>query len=59
DNAAIVFDCMLDGSVWRLPNGELGVGSVPGVIDNGLGAAMSSSASWQVSRIADQPDACL
>ncbi len=59
DDAAIVFDCMLDGSVWRLPNGALGEGSTPGVIENGLGAALAVGGAWQVVRIADQPEACL
>jgi hypothetical protein len=59
DDRAIVFDCMLDGSVWRLPNGDLGEGSTAGVINNGLGAAVQRGQTWQVARIADQPEACL
>ena len=59
DNRGIVFDCMLDGSVWRLPDGSLGVGSTPGVISNGVSAVVDESqAAWMVEGIANQPEAC-
>lgn len=59
DTSAIVFDCMLDGGVWRLPNGSLGADSTPGVIRNGLGALLgTTNRVWVVSRIANQVEAC-
>ncbi len=59
DTQAVVFDCMLDGGVWRLPDGSLGEGSTPGVIANGLGAMVTlDRGRWIVSQVANQPDAC-
>lgn len=60
DQTAIVFDCMLDGGVWRKPDGSLGEGSTPGVIPNGLGAQFTLvSGHWLATKVANQPDACL
>jgi hypothetical protein len=59
ETAAIVFDCMLDGGVWRLPDGSLGPDSTPGVSPNGLAAEIAlKNQSFRVERIATQPEAC-
>jgi hypothetical protein len=56
---AIVFDCMLDGSVWRLPNGSLGPGSVAGISPNGFAASLSRpSGAWAIAQSATQSEAC-
>lgn len=60
DTEGIVFDCMLDGGVWRLPDGSLGADSTPGVAPNGLAASVVEVGdSWVVDRLANQPEACL
>lgn len=59
DTTALVMDCMLDGSVWRLPDGSLGADSTPGVIDNGLGARMSfEDGQWKATAVSSEPIAC-
>lgn len=59
DQSAIVLDCMLDGSVWRLPDGSVGIGSTPGIVENGLGALMSlKDAAWKVDGVSSEPEAC-
>jgi hypothetical protein len=60
DTSAIVFDCMRDGSVWRLPNGQYGPGTTPGVINNGASAvADKSSDGWKIEGLAKQVEACV
>ncbi len=56
---AIVMDCMLDGGVWRLPDGSLGSDSTLGVTPNGLGARMSAKMGvWKVESMSREPIAC-
>lgn len=60
DTQAIIFDCMLDGGVWRLPDGSLGSESTPGVVSNGLGSRLIfEDGSWKALSVANQPEACL
>ena len=59
DVFAVVFDCMLDGSTWRLPDGSVGEGSSPGVSPSGIGVTLQLAGStWKVDKVASQPDAC-
>ena len=59
DSEAIVFDCMLDGGVWRLPDGSLGAESTPGVVLNGLGVRLRfADGIWKAASVANQPEAC-
>jgi hypothetical protein len=58
DSEGIVFDCMLDGGVWRLPDGSLGADSTPGVAPNGVAAKVSLSDHWAINGLATQPEAC-
>lgn len=59
EQSAIVLDCMLDGSVWRLPDGSVGQGSIPGIVENGLGALMSvTDEAWKVDGVSSEPEAC-
>ncbi len=59
DTNAIIFDCTLDGAIWRLPDGSLGSSSTPGVVVDGTGAiVVFSDGRWNLNRIANQPDAC-
>lgn len=60
DSTAIVMDCMLDGGVWLLPDGSLGPGSTPGVVENGLGARMTvEGGSWMAAGVSNEPMACV
>lgn len=57
--AAIVFDCTLDGSVWRQPDGTLAPGSTPGVAAVGFAASlMFVGERWLVEGIVTQAEAC-
>jgi hypothetical protein len=59
DTDAIVFDCMLDGGVWRFPNGSLSPTAIPGVAPNGLSARISMFGDrWITDGVANQPEAC-
>ena len=59
DEFAIVFDCMLDGSTWRLPDGKVAAGSTPGISDNGLAATLIlSDDAWLADQVSSQPEAC-
>lgn len=59
DSTAIVMDCMLDGGVWRLPDGSLGSESTIGVSSSGLGARMlMDGSSWMVVTMSREPVAC-
>jgi len=59
-DSVVVYDCMLDGGVWRHQDGSLSNDSTPGVIRNGSAAlAQLSGAHWIVDRISAQTDACL
>ena len=59
DSTAIVMDCMLDGGVWRLPDGSLGQGSTPGVAPNGIGARISlRDGQWAVGGVSKELLAC-
>lgn len=60
DTTAIVFDCELDGSVWRDQDGRLSEDSILGVIDDGLAVTTELVGDvWMVNRVSDQPGACL
>lgn len=60
DEYAIVLDCMLDGGVWRLPDGSLGSGSTPGVVNNGLGAELVLvDGRWVAGRVTNEAEACV
>ncbi|MGB8861526.1 MAG: hypothetical protein WCC60_19885, partial [Ilumatobacteraceae bacterium] len=59
DTHAIVYDCKLNGAVWRLPDGSLGSGSTLGVSVDGSGAIIEFiEGHWILDRVAAQPDAC-
>jgi hypothetical protein len=59
DTTAIVFDCMLDGGVFRMPDGSLATGSSNGVAPLGLGFRMSVvSGAWKMGTFGSQPEAC-
>lgn len=56
---AIIFDCMLDGAVWKLPTGSLGPGSTPGVVENGLSSQLTiNGQGWIASTVSTQSEAC-
>lgn len=60
ESSAIIFDCILDGSVFRAADGTLAAGSTPGVAPLGVGAKLSQrSAQWFVDTMPAQPEACL
>jgi hypothetical protein len=57
--SAVVFDCVLDGGVFVLPDGSLAPGSTRGVTRHGVGYRLASSGeSWIVVQVGEQPDAC-
>ncbi len=59
DTTGIVFDCMLDGGVWRRPDGSLGADSVVGVVANGVSTLVSMEGGrWRMGHLAAQPEAC-
>ena len=59
EGTAIVFDCTLDGGVFRLPDGSLAPGSTPGVVRYGSSALMTyGEGRWITEFVTDQPDAC-
>lgn len=59
DTTGIVFDCMLDGGVWRRPDGSLGADSVEGVVPNGVSTTVSMvDGRWTMGHLAAQPEAC-
>lgn len=59
DVSAIIFDCVLDGSVFRMPDGSLAPGSAPGVAPVGISARLTlDNARWIVVTISNQPEAC-
>ena len=59
DTNAIVFDCLFDGAIWRLPDGTLGSDSTPGISTEGAGAIITfADGRWILDQIANQPDAC-
>lgn len=59
ESRGVVFDCMLDGSTWRLPDGSIGPGSVLGVTSNGVSAVADLvSNHWKLEGLATQPEAC-
>ena len=59
DTSGIVFDCMLDGGVWRRPDGSLGAESVPGVVPNGVSTVVQMVGDrWVMGHLAAQPEAC-
>ncbi|MBI4933350.1 MAG: hypothetical protein HY828_05695 [Actinobacteria bacterium] len=56
----IVFDCVLDGGVFRMPDGSLAEGSTIGVVADGVGYRMASvQGTWKVTGVGTQPEACL
>lgn len=59
DSHAIVFDCVLDGAVFRLVDGSLADGSVLGVVHQGLGAPIRFlTDGWQAEHVGVQAEAC-
>ena len=59
DTQAVVFDCMLDGGVWRLPDGSLGEGSNVGVGASGVSSVVDLQAGrWRIEGLARQVEAC-
>jgi hypothetical protein len=57
---AIVFDCVLDGGVFRLPTGELAPGSTAGVTKQGFGARIiRRKGRWSVTQVGEQVAACV
>lgn len=60
NDAAVVFDCTLDGSVWRYRDGRLAPGSTPGVIDSGFSSQLVRDGThWISLGIGSQADACI
>ncbi len=60
ETQAVVFDCELDGAVWRHDDGSLAAGSTLGVVRHGVVATLAFEAGrWIVDRVADQDDACV
>ena len=59
DGSFIVFDCMLDGGVWRFPDGSISADSVNGVIENGVSTIVRFDGdSWRIDTLHGQPNAC-
>ena len=59
DTEGIVFDCVLDGGVFRMPDGSLAEGSTVGVVSHGVGFRIGvHDSEWWVTQIGEQPDAC-
>lgn len=59
ESASIIFDCELDGGVWRMPDGTLGPGSTPGVVRDGVEATIVRvDGRWMVAHVAEQSLAC-
>jgi len=57
---AVVFDCELDGSVWRNADGTLAEGSAPGVVRYGLASTSTRVATgWVADQVSDHQEACL
>ena len=60
DTAALVFDCVLDGSVFLTASGQLAEGSTWGVLETGGGSRMAmTDGIWRVTQTGRQPEACL
>lgn len=60
DTTAIVFDCELDGSVWRDEEGVLSADSSPGIGLDGLAASAEFvDSTWKLSGISKHTGACL
>ncbi len=60
EDTAVVFDCVLDGGVFRLADGTLAPGSAPGVLPDGVAMRFSLvQSSWIVEQTGRQPDACI
>lgn len=59
DTTAIVFDCVIDGSVFVLPDGALAEGSRRGIDEVGFAARMQLiEGRWMVTQVGSQPEAC-
>ena len=59
DTTAIVADCLLDGAVFRMPDGSLAAGSTLGVLPYGSAAALEQvGLAWKVVQIGHQPEVC-
>jgi hypothetical protein len=57
---AVVFDCALDGSVYRLPSGEIAPGSTAGIGKQGFASRLvRHSSQWKVAQVGVQPEACV
>ncbi len=60
DFTAVVFDCVLDGSVFRRSDESLAVGSTQGVIRTGLASPITlGDSGWLVDFVTNQEDACV
>lgn len=59
DTTAIVFDCVIDGSVFVLPDGSLADGSRRGIDEVGFAARLQLiEGRWMVTQVGSQPEAC-
>lgn len=59
EGSAIVADCMLDGGVFRMPDGSLADGSAPGVAPYGSAALLTATDEvWVIAQISEQPESC-
>ncbi len=57
---AIVFDCVLDGGVFLMPDGSLAEGSIWGVVPHGQSVPVNLTASgWIAEYVAGQAEACV
>ena len=60
ESFAIVFDCVLDGGVFVMPDGSLAPGSSRGVGESGGGAPVRwTGTRWLVDRVGEQAEACV
>lgn len=60
DTTAIVADCVLDGGVFRMPDGSLAAGSTLGVAADGIAARMDrTTGQWRILQIGSYEDACV
>lgn len=60
DTGALIFDCVLDGSVFLTASGQLAEGSTWGVLATGGGSRLAiADGVWRVTQTGRQPEACL
>jgi hypothetical protein len=59
DLEGVVLDCVLDGGVFRMPDGSLAEGSTFGVVPYGVGMRVAvRDDRWIVTQVGSQDDAC-